>query len=109
MDDRIRIRTVEVLSDEWAVLKKTVFDYQRNDGVWETQVRQTYDRGDGAVILPCDRERGTVPMRPVIPNRCSRPVPGYSTRTTPKPASAARPRRSSAIACVTFAASMRPI
>lgn len=60
MQDRIRIRSVEVLSDEWAVLKKTVFDYQRSDGTWEMQIRQTYDRGDGAVILPYDRERGTV-------------------------------------------------
>jgi nudix-type nucleoside diphosphatase (YffH/AdpP family) len=60
LEDRIRIRSVEVLSDDWAVLKKTIFDYRRNDGVWETQVRQTYDRGDGAVILPYDRNRGTV-------------------------------------------------
>jgi nudix-type nucleoside diphosphatase (YffH/AdpP family) len=60
LDDRIRIRSVEVLSDEWAVLKKTTFDYRRRDGAWETQVRQTYERGDGAVILPYDRERGTV-------------------------------------------------
>jgi len=62
LQDRIRIRTVEVLSDEWGVLKKTVFDYRRSDGVWETQTRQTYDRGDGATILPYDRERDTVLM-----------------------------------------------
>jgi nudix-type nucleoside diphosphatase (YffH/AdpP family) len=62
LQDRIRIRSVEVLSDEWAVLKKTVFDYRRSDGTWETQTRQTYDRGDGAVILPYDRERQTVLM-----------------------------------------------
>jgi nudix-type nucleoside diphosphatase (YffH/AdpP family) len=60
LDDRVRIRSVEVLSDDWAVLKKTTFDYRRNDGRWETQVRQTYERGDGAVILPYDSERGTV-------------------------------------------------
>jgi nudix-type nucleoside diphosphatase (YffH/AdpP family) len=60
LEDRIKIRSVEVLSDDWAVLKKTIFDYRRSDGVWETQVRQTYDRGDGAVILPYDRARGTI-------------------------------------------------
>lgn len=60
MDDRIRIRTQEILSDDWAILKKTTFDYRRRDGVWETQVRQTYDRGDGAAILPFDPDRGTV-------------------------------------------------
>ncbi|WP_054313132.1 NUDIX domain-containing protein [Mesorhizobium sp. 1M-11] len=60
MDDRIRIRTQEILSDDWAILKKTTFDYRRRDGIWETQVRQTYDRGDGAAILPFDPDRGTV-------------------------------------------------
>lgn len=60
MEDRIRIRSEEVLSDDWAVLKKTVLDYRRRDGQWETQVRQTYDRGDGAVILPYDPQRSTV-------------------------------------------------
>jgi len=59
-DDRIRIRSVEVLADDWAVLKKTTFDYHRRDGTWETQARQTYDRGDGAAVLPFDAERGTV-------------------------------------------------
>ena len=56
----IRIRSVEVLSNDWAVLRKTTFDYRRRDGNWETQVRQTYDRGDGAAILPYDPDRGTV-------------------------------------------------
>ncbi len=60
MDDRIRVRSVELLSDDWAKLTKTTFDYRRNDGTWETQVRQTYDRGDGAAILPFDRKRSTV-------------------------------------------------
>lgn len=60
MEDRIKIRSVEVLSDDWAVLTKTTFDYRRNDGAWETQVRQTYDRGDGAVILPHDPQRDTI-------------------------------------------------
>lgn len=60
MDDRIRIRSQEILSDDWAILKKSTFDYRRRDGVWETQVRQTYDRGDGAAILPFDPDRGMV-------------------------------------------------
>jgi len=56
----ILIRSVEVLSDDWAILKKVTFDYRRRDGSLETQVRQTYDRGNGAVILPYDPDRGTV-------------------------------------------------
>lgn len=60
MHDRIRIKSVEVLSQDWATLKKTTFDYRRRDGAWETQVRQTYDRGNGATILPFDPQRQTV-------------------------------------------------
>lgn len=59
-DNRIRIRSVETLSDDWAILKKTTYDYQRRDGSWETHIRQTYDRGDGAAILPYDPTRRTV-------------------------------------------------
>lgn len=60
MEDRIRLRSVEVLSDDWAILKKSTYDYRRRDGSWETHIRQTYDRGDGAAILPYDPVRGTV-------------------------------------------------
>ena len=59
-DEPIHIRSIEVLSDDWAILKKFTFDYRRRDGSLETQVRQTYDRGHGAVILPYDPRRGTV-------------------------------------------------
>jgi nudix-type nucleoside diphosphatase (YffH/AdpP family) len=60
MSDPIRITSEEVLSDDWATLTKIVFDCRRRDGRWESQVRQVYDRGDGAVILPYDAARGTV-------------------------------------------------
>ena len=59
-NERVRIVEQRVLADDWFVLKKTTFDYRRNDGSWETQIRQTYDRGDGATILPFDRGRSTV-------------------------------------------------
>ncbi len=57
---RVRIQKVEVLSDDWYVLKKTTFDYLRSDGTWQTQNRETYDRGNGAVILLYNREKKTV-------------------------------------------------
>ena len=60
MQDRIRVRDVRVLSDDWYVLRKTTFDYQRRDGTWQTLSRETYDRGNGAVVLPYDPNRGTV-------------------------------------------------
>jgi len=51
MQDRVRIHTVETLSDDWYVLKKTTFDFLRRDGTWQRQSRETYDRGNGATIL----------------------------------------------------------
>jgi nudix-type nucleoside diphosphatase (YffH/AdpP family) len=59
-DERVSIRSVEVLSDNWYVLKKTTFDYRRRDGTWQRQTRETYDRGNGAVILLYSLSRGTV-------------------------------------------------
>jgi nudix-type nucleoside diphosphatase (YffH/AdpP family) len=60
MNDRIRIRQEDTLSDNWAILKKTTLDYQREDGGWQTLTRETYDRGNGATILLYNRAKGTV-------------------------------------------------
>ncbi|MEU3653298.1 NUDIX domain-containing protein [Streptomyces sp. NPDC032161] len=56
----IVIRDVELTSRGWHVLRRTTFDYRRRDGRWETQQRETYDRGNGAVVLPYDADRGCV-------------------------------------------------
>jgi len=74
--DRVRVRTVKILADDWFVLKKTTFDYLRRDGTWQTQNRETYDRGNGAVILLYDRARRTVILTrqfryPAFVNGCS--------------------------------------
>jgi len=58
--ERVRVQSVEVLSDDWYVLKKTTFDYLRRDGTWQTLSRETYDRGNGAVVLLFNRENRTV-------------------------------------------------
>ncbi len=50
-EDRVRVHKVEVLSDDWYVLRKTTFDYLRSDGSWQTVSREAYDRGNGAAIL----------------------------------------------------------
>ena len=60
MEDRVRIKKVETLSDDWYVLKKTTFELQRRDGIWQQQSRETYDRGNGATILLYNLERRTV-------------------------------------------------
>ncbi len=58
--DEIRIRDVQLLSDRHYVLRSTRFDYRRRDGSWQSLTRETYDRGNGAVLLPYDPARGTV-------------------------------------------------
>ena len=57
---RVRVEDVTILSDDWYVLKKTTFSFQRADGSWQRQSRETYDRGNGATILLYDPRRRTV-------------------------------------------------
>ncbi len=47
----ITIKNIEVLSNNWYTLRKITFDYQKKDMTWETQIREAYDRGNGATIL----------------------------------------------------------
>lgn len=58
--DHVRIERVEILADDWYVLRKYTFGYRRRDGRWQTLSREAYDRGNGAVVLPYYLERGTV-------------------------------------------------
>jgi len=60
ISDRIRVKDVRLLSDNYAVLKTTTFDYRRASGEWQTQRRETYDRGNGATLLPYHRAQRTV-------------------------------------------------
>jgi nudix-type nucleoside diphosphatase (YffH/AdpP family) len=60
ISDRIRVKDVRLLSDNYAILKTTTFDYRRANGEWQTQHRETYDRGNGATLLPYHLARRTV-------------------------------------------------
>jgi nudix-type nucleoside diphosphatase (YffH/AdpP family) len=60
VSDRIRIKDVRVLSDNHYLLKTTTFEYRRGNGEWQTQHRETYDRGNGATLLPYNRAQRTV-------------------------------------------------
>src|ERR1700730_4731715 len=57
---RIRIQDIRVLSANHYVLKATTFEWRRNNGEWQTQHRETYDRGNGATLLPYNLAQGTV-------------------------------------------------
>jgi nudix-type nucleoside diphosphatase (YffH/AdpP family) len=56
----VRIVDVELLAAGWHVLRRTTIDYRGDDGQWSRQVRETYDRGNGATILLYDPERRMV-------------------------------------------------
>src|SRR6201993_4263532 len=60
ISDRIRVKDVRLLSNNYAVLKTTTLDYRRANGEWQTQRRETYDRGNGATLLPYHLAQRTV-------------------------------------------------
>ena len=59
-NEKVKILKSEVLSDNWYILRKLTFKYQLNDGTWQEQIREAYDRGNGATILLYDPDRRTV-------------------------------------------------
>lgn len=60
MNPKIRIVNEEILSDNWYVLKKITYMSEERDGSWNSQSRESYDRGNGATILLYNREKQTV-------------------------------------------------
>ena len=60
VSDRIRVKHVRVLSKNYATLKDTTFEWRRADGEWQTQVRETFDRGNAATLLPYHLGQRTV-------------------------------------------------
>jgi nudix-type nucleoside diphosphatase (YffH/AdpP family) len=60
ISNRVRIRKEELLSKDWAVLTKTTYDFQRSDGQWQTQTRESYDRGDGCTLLLYNLKQRTI-------------------------------------------------
>jgi nudix-type nucleoside diphosphatase (YffH/AdpP family) len=60
MKKNIRNVQTKILSNDWSVLKKLTYEYKRDDGIWEKQVREVYDRGNGATILLYNSIKKTV-------------------------------------------------
>ena len=60
MNTTVKILKTEVLSDNWYTLRKVTYEYLKKDGVWQTQSREAYDRGNGATILLYNKEYKTV-------------------------------------------------
>jgi GDP-mannose pyrophosphatase NudK len=58
--DAVKILENKVLSDQFYVLRRFTFERWELNGQRVTQVREVYDRGNGAAILLYNREAGTV-------------------------------------------------
>lgn len=58
--EKIKIIKTEVLSDNWYTLRKVTFKRELNDGTWQEQSREAYDRGNGATILLYNKAQKTV-------------------------------------------------
>jgi len=59
-NSKVKITSVEKLSDNWYQLDKVNFEYQLKTGKWQSQSRECYDRGDGAAILLYNLAKKTV-------------------------------------------------
>jgi len=59
-DIKVNIEKTEILSDNWYTLKKVTFNISKKDGTVETQSREAYDRGNGAVILLYNTASGKI-------------------------------------------------
>jgi nudix-type nucleoside diphosphatase (YffH/AdpP family) len=60
MADFLRPISTTTLSDRWGLVQRHEFEFRRRNGEWQHQIRETYDRGDGAAVLLCDRADGAV-------------------------------------------------
>ncbi len=59
-NEKVKILETEILSDNWYTLRKVTFTRQLNDGTWQQQSREAYDRGNGATILLYNKVLKTV-------------------------------------------------
>ncbi|MEJ0106837.1 MAG: GDP-mannose pyrophosphatase NudK [Bacteroidota bacterium] len=55
-----KILKTEILSDNWYILRKITYEFKKKDGSLQTQLREVYDRGNGAAILLYNKEDKTV-------------------------------------------------
>lgn len=60
MQQKVKITEKKLLSDNWYKLYKYSFEITDEKGNTSTQQREAYDRGNGAVILLYNKEKGTV-------------------------------------------------
>ena len=59
-DKQIKNIEKKLLSDNYYILNRVTFDYLMTSGEWVNQMREVYDRGDGAGILLYNKQKQTV-------------------------------------------------
>jgi nudix-type nucleoside diphosphatase (YffH/AdpP family) len=59
-NNKVKIIETKVLSDNWYTLRKITYQYLKNDGTWQRQSREAYDRGNGSTILLYNKESKSV-------------------------------------------------
>jgi len=60
MGTNIKVLETNLLSDNWGTLTKVKYEYTLGDGNVEIHEREVYNRGNGAVILLYNKDKGTV-------------------------------------------------
>ena len=60
ISDRVRVKNVRLLSDNHYILKAATLEWRRANGEWQTQQRESYDRGNAATLLPYNLAQRTV-------------------------------------------------
>ena len=59
-NSKVKINSIKNLSNDWYKLDKIDFDFQNRNGEWQNQIRESYNRGDGAAILLYNPSKKTV-------------------------------------------------
>jgi nudix-type nucleoside diphosphatase (YffH/AdpP family) len=54
LSDIVRPIATTTLAAAWGLLQRHEFELRRRNGEWQRQIRETYDRGDGAAVLLLD-------------------------------------------------------
>ncbi|RYZ21017.1 MAG: NUDIX domain-containing protein, partial [Chitinophagaceae bacterium] len=60
MPQKANITNTEILSDDYFTLSKVTYEYTKNDGSKETQVRESFDVGNAATVLLYNKQQRTV-------------------------------------------------
>jgi nudix-type nucleoside diphosphatase (YffH/AdpP family) len=56
----IKIKETKLLSDNWYLLNKITYSYQKENEAPQTHIREIYDRGNGAAILLYNSSKKTI-------------------------------------------------